>query len=127
VTASRDGDVRIWDLRPDSSPTADLEVLAHLLNSRQIDSTGGLVPIPTHTLRETWLTLRAAHPEAFRTSRWAIEAWHRNKLDTYRATKHWFAALQHLTQLQELLPNDPHLAAVRLEIQGSLEAEHTEP
>jgi WD40 repeat protein len=80
VTASRDGKVRIWDLHPDSSPVADLEMLAQLLNSRQIDPAGGLVPIETATLREIWNMFRSAPggPPNFPSN---PRGWHRARLE----------------------------------------------
>lgn len=127
VTASRDGRVRIWDLRPDPSPVADLEVLAQLLNSRQIDPSGGLVPTETARLRETWRALLHTHPEAFRTSPWAIVAWHRTQLEACLTSKRWFAALHHADCLHVLAPNDPDLAALRSKAQRELASERLGP
>jgi hypothetical protein len=68
-------------------------------------------------LRKNSRTLRASHPEAFRTSRWSIEAWHRNRLEAFIHSGDWFAARQHLEQLQKLVPADPELDAKRRQIE----------
>jgi hypothetical protein len=127
VTASRNGEVRIWDLRSVTSPIADLEALAQLLNSRQIDPTGALVPVGTEELRKNSRALRASHPEAFRTSRWSIEAWHRNRLEAFIHSKDWFAARQHLDQLQKLVPGDAELDAKRLLIEQQAGSGESKP
>jgi len=66
ATSNKDGIVRIWDIRPDSRPVADLLLLARFLSGRKIHAaSGNFVPFDRGDLRQSWPQLRARFPAEF--------------------------------------------------------------
>jgi len=59
---------RIVELSPDPRPITDLAMLSQFFSAREIDSTGGLVPLASDRLRSAWETLRARYPADFQLS-----------------------------------------------------------
>ena len=79
LTASRDKKAQVWDVSPDKRPVDDLALLAQLLASQRMDSTGALETIDTDTLHVIWDTLRPKYPSVFVASPQEIDAWNRHE------------------------------------------------
>jgi len=106
ATRSRDGKAFLWDLTPESREVAELALLGQLLNSRQIDSSGGALPIDTTKLENIWQHVRTASAGVLHTPVETIAAWHEREASECETTHRWFAALFHLRRLAELNPMD---------------------
>ncbi len=76
VTASMHK-AQVWDVSPDERPVDDLLLLAHLLASGRIDSTGTPETVEADTIHSIWDTLRSKYPDQFVATREEILAWHR--------------------------------------------------
>jgi WD40 repeat protein len=60
--------VQNWDLRPDERPAEDLVRVAVVLSGRQVDKSGGDVPVGKDVLADAWKSLQAKYPGQFRNS-----------------------------------------------------------
>src|SRR4030095_6022262 len=91
-------------LTREGRPVAELALLGKLLNSRQIDSSGGALPIDPATLEGIWREIRTLSPGAEDTAVQAIAASHEGEAGEAEAAYRWFAAEFHLRRLLELKP-----------------------
>jgi WD40 repeat protein len=67
LTADKSG-ARVWDLRPDDRPPADLVRLAYLLAGQHAHAAGeSLVPVERARLRQLWKELSGKYPGEFTT------------------------------------------------------------
>jgi len=123
ATRSRDGRAFLWDLSPERRGVADLVRLGQLLNSRQIDSSGGALPVDTPMLEDLWRQVHDAEGGAFDTPVGAIAAWHDREASECEASDHWFAAVFHLRRLLELNPQRPDVIDRLAAAQRALEQE----
>jgi len=123
TTRSRDGRALLWDLAPEHREAAELVRLGRLLNSRQIDSSGGALPVDAATLEALWREHRSGSAEAMDTPVETTAAWHEEEASECEASRRWFAAVFHLRRLLELDPLNPGLAARLAAAQGALDEE----
>jgi hypothetical protein len=66
ITSSGDCTARVWNVNQDKRPLIELERLAELLASRQMNANGGLSPLPAGEWDRRWEALRKQEPEQFR-------------------------------------------------------------
>ena len=123
ATRSRDGRAFLWDVTQEGRPLGELARLGQLLNSRQIDSSGGALPIDTATLEGIWREVRSASAGAGDTPVETIAAWHEREAGECEASHRWFVAVFHLRRLLELNPQNPDVIARLAVAQGALEQE----
>jgi eukaryotic-like serine/threonine-protein kinase len=123
ATRSRDGRSFLWNLTPENRGVAELVRLGQLMNSRQIDSSGGALPVDTATLEDLWRQVRAAQAGAVDTPVETIAAWHEQEAGQCEASQRWFGAVFHLRHLLELNQRNPELSARLAVARGALEQE----
>jgi hypothetical protein len=123
ATLSRAGRAFLWNLAPESQGVAELVRLGQLMNSRQIDSTGGALPVDTEALKDLWRQVRSASAGTLDTPVETIAAWHEQEAGECEASHHWFGAVFHLRRLLELNPLNPEVSARLAVAQGVLEQE----
>jgi WD40 repeat protein len=86
---------RLWDLSPDSRPTADLIRRAQLLRAMRIDQAGGYEPLTTAENQDAWQTLRTQYPQDFTVTPDQVRAWHRREAEACVREKNAPAAVFH--------------------------------
>src|SRR5262249_15960132 len=69
----------LWDLSPDSRPTADLIRRAQLLRAGRIDQAGGYDLLTVPEIRDAWQSLRTKYPQDFTVTPDQVRAWHRRE------------------------------------------------
>jgi len=82
VTVGSQGAARVWRLRPETRPVADLKQWATLLSGQQIDARNGAVHVAAPQLLETWRSLRAQYPSDFLATPDQIAAWKSHLAET---------------------------------------------
>jgi ribonuclease D len=93
------------------------------MNSRQIDSSGGALPVDTAALEGLWRQARSASAGAGDTPVVTIAAWHEREASEGEANHRWFVARFHLQRLLELDPQNPEVLARLTAAQAALEKE----
>jgi WD40 repeat protein len=86
---------RLWDLSPDSRPTADLIRRAQLFRTRRIDQAGGFEPLTFAEFQDAWQTLRTKYPQDFTVTPDQVRDWHRREAEACVREKNAAAAVFH--------------------------------
>jgi WD40 repeat protein/serine/threonine protein kinase len=123
TTRSRDGRSFLWNLAPEGQGVAELVRLGQLMNSRQIDSSGGALPVDTAMLEDLWRQVRTASAGALDTPVETIATWHEQEAGECEASHRWFGAVFHLRRLLELNPLNSEVSARLAVAQGALDQE----
>jgi WD40 repeat protein/serine/threonine protein kinase len=89
---------RLWDLSPDSRPTADLIRRARLFPARRIDPAGGYEALNIAEIQDAWQTLRARYPQEFTVTPDQVFPWHRSEAEACVREKNAPAAVFHHLQ-----------------------------
>jgi WD40 repeat protein len=109
ATVSGDGRAYLWNLDSDQRPIEVLVPLIQLLNSRQIDSSGAVLPIAPERLREIWRQQQGDSPLKPTDSESNRRTWHEAEATDCESHRQWFAAIHHLEHLLKLTPSQSAL------------------
>jgi WD40 repeat protein/tetratricopeptide (TPR) repeat protein len=91
-------EARVWEVGPDERPVAQLVALARVLSGRQIDDTGGGVPLTDFAT--SWKASRArSRLDASTTPEEADASWQRVSASEAESSRAWAAAAWHLDRV----------------------------
>ncbi len=120
VVGGFDGTTRLWELRADPRPAADLLLWAELLAGAHIDERIGMVPVSGSAVQPTWPGLRAKYPEDFTVTAQDILSWHQREAEICETGRQWSAARHHLDRLLTAEPANAALCLRRGRVQAEL-------
>ena len=89
------GEMRVWDLSPDSHSVTERMRVAQILHGRRLDPFNALVPLSAAEFDSAWQLARAAHPHDFGVTAAHARAWHRRQRDVCLREKNAWGAIFH--------------------------------
>jgi tetratricopeptide (TPR) repeat protein len=120
VTASNIGGARVWTFTTAKWPVEDLDRMAHLLASHEVDWTLTRSVLPADLIVEAFRELRARYPDDFKPRADRRLEWHRHHALESMREKRWSAAAHHLTVLIAHHPEEGDLFRARGDARAEL-------